>query len=291
MWIFFGLASALLDAGRNLAMKRNLAKQHTHPIIIAWATVFYALPITAGLLLFRPLPEVQSTFWMATGAAVALDVISLFLYTEAVKRADLSLCLPMLAFVPLFLLISSYFINGETPTLVGYFGVSLVMLGAYLLNFDPKASRWYQPLLAIFHNTGTAMMFVVALIWGTTSALHKVAIVASDALFYTGVAGVSIALIFTILAILIDPKALRRSLQPKYAFKLAPIGLMDGLAILAQFIGQGMTLSVFVISLKRTSIIWSAVGGALFFKEKIGRRLFPILLMLAGIVAISFSKV
>jgi len=291
MWFLLGLASALLDASRNLLTKRNLVHQKTHPVVISWATVFYALPITLSLILFRPWPEVVPIFWLATGLAVTLDIVSLFLYVEAVKRTDLSLCLPMLAFVPLFLLGTSYALSGEYPAPLGYVGVGLVMLGVYLLNYDPKRSRLFDPILAIFHNRGTAMMFAVAFIWGTTSALHKVAIEASDALFYTGVAGIMIAAVVTFLALLLDPKGFKDSLRPQNAVRLIPIGLFDGLAVMAQYIGQSLTLSVFIISLKRTSIVWTAVGGAIFFQEDIKKRLVPILIMLAGIVAIAFSKV
>ena len=291
MWLLLGLGSALFDAGKNILAKRSLKEDNTHPFVVAWAWVFYALPITLTIALFSIPSVLPGPFWVAALLAVGLDFVSILMFVKAIKLTDLSLSLPMLALVPLILLVTGYFISEEMPTALGIGGILLVVLGAYFLNFDSHNSNFLAPIIAIFKNRGSALMFGVALIWGVTSALHKEAIEYSNPYFYTGFSGFTLSVLYTPLAFFTDRKSFLASFQRKKFLHIAPIGLLDGISVLLQFIGQSLAFSVFVIALKRTSIMMSSVAGAVLFKEKIKERLLPITVMLIGVLAIAFSKV
>lgn len=291
MWFFLSAGSALFDAAKNIAAKRTLQKDKIHPLVVAWAWVFYALPITGTIALFFIPPSLNSQFWWAALLALFLDFISILMYVKAIEKTDLSLSLPMLAMVPLVLLVTGSVINEELPTPLGIGGVCLVVVGAYFLNFDRHKNHFLDPIWAIFRNRGSALMFCVALIWGLTSALHKVAIAQSNPYFYTGFSGFVLAIFYTPLAYIFDKKNFLKSFQLKKVFHIAPIGLLDGLSVLLQFIAQNMAFSVFVIAMKRTSIMLSSVAGAVFFKEKIKDRIVPIGVMLLGVIAIALSNI
>jgi drug/metabolite transporter (DMT)-like permease len=195
----------------------------------------------------------------------------------------------MLALTPLFLLFSGFLINGEFPTSLGLGGVALIIAGTYLLNFKKNAQSIFEPFQVIFNNSGSVLMLGVAIIWGITGSLHKLAISHSNPYFYTGLGALVLTTLYTPVAWYANREDFKKSLSREYLPQLVPIGLLDGITILAQFIGQSMSLTVLVISLKRTSIIFSSLLSWYFFKEEIGPRLLPICLMVLGVMLIAIS--
>lgn len=286
MWILLGLFSAFSDASKNVLAKHNTKSFDS--LVISWAWVTYSLIILIPIMILKGIPSLDGIFWLALSARTALDVMAIILYVNALKRTDLSLSLPMLALTPLFLLFTGLAINQEFPKPLGLIGVGAIVLGTYLLNFK-KNEKFYQPFLAIYQNKGAFMMFCVAIIWGLTGSLHKLAILHSDPYFYTAFGALVLALIFTPLAIWSNKQDFMRALRPENLPKIVPVGILDGLTVLSQMIGQSIALTVFIISLKRTSIIFSTILGWLLFKEPIKQRVIPICLMVAGVILISLS--
>ncbi|MDP3998096.1 MAG: DMT family transporter [bacterium] len=286
MWIFLGLISAISDASKNVLAKHNTKSFDS--LVISWAWVTYSLIILIPIMFLRGIPSLDRIFWLAFTTRTALDVMAIILYVNALKRTDLSLSLPMLALTPLFLLFTGLAINQEFPKPLGLIGVGAIVLGTYLLNFR-KNEKFYQPFLAIYQNKGAFMMFLVSIIWGITGSLHKLAILHSDPYFYTAFGALVLAVIFTPLAIWSNKQDFMKALRPESLPKIVPVGILDGLTVLTQMIGQSIALTVFIISLKRTSIIFSSILGWLFFKEPIKQRVIPICLMVAGVILISLS--
>lgn len=283
------MGSAFFDAAKNLVTKRSLQKDKVHPLVVAWAWSFYALPITGTIALFHLPSQLSPLFWQVALTSVFFDFVALWLFTKAIEKTDLSLALPMLAFVPLVLLCSGAILSNEVPTPLGLFGVLLIVSGAYLLHLTPKHHRPLDPLRAIVHHRGSLLMLATAVIWGWTAPLHKTAILESNPYFYTGFSGFLIALGYTPLAYLANRRNMLRTFTKKKVLHLAPIGLLDGIAVLLQFMAQQTAYSVFVLAVKRSSIMLTAVGGAVFFGESIRRRLVPIVVMLSGVAAIAIS--
>lgn len=286
MWILLGLFSAFSDASKNVLAKHNV--KSFDPFVVSWAWFFYSLIILLPVLFFRGVPKLDEIFWIAFTARTFLDVLATVLYVNALKHTDLSLSLPMLALTPLFLLLTGLVINQEFPRPLGLIGVGLIVSGTYLLNFKRK-EKFYQPFVAIYQNKGAFMMLCVAIIWGLTGSLHKLAILHSDPYFYTAFGMIALAIAFTPLAILSNKGDFKRALNLKNLPKIVPVGIFEGLTVLSQMIGQSVALSVFIISIKRTSIIFSSLMAWLFFKEPIKNRMIPICLMVAGVILILLS--
>jgi drug/metabolite transporter (DMT)-like permease len=288
MWLLFGLLSASTDAGKNVLAKRSTGTFNS--IVITWAWVAYSLILLLPLMFWGGIPALDQTFWLAFSARVVLDIISLVLYVEALRRSDLSLTLPMLALTPLFLLGSGLLLNNEWPSTLSLAGVLLIVAGTYFLNFKRGMLHALEPLQAIYKNTGALMMLAVAIIWGVTGSLHKLAILHSNPYFYTGLGALVIAVILTPLAWWSSHEDFKKAASKEYLPQLLPIGILDGITVLSQFIGQSITLTVLVISLKRTSIIFSSLMGWALFKEDIRTRIAPICVMVLGVILIALGK-
>lgn len=286
MWLFLGLFSGFTDAVGNVFVKRNT--KTFDPLVVAWALTAYSLVVLIPLMFVKGIPSLDEVFWLAFSLRTVLDVVATILFVKALKYTDLSLSLPLLSLTPLLLLFTGLIINGDFPGPAGVIGVLLITIGTYWLYFN-RRDKFYQPFLAIYQNKGARMMLAVAVLWSITSPLHRVAILHSNAYFYTGFGVLAITVILTPIAIRTDRQAFGLSLNPQNISKLAPAGLITGISVLTQMIGLGIASAVLIQSLKRTSIIFSSIMGGVFFDEPIKKRILPICLAVLGVILISLS--
>lgn len=283
-WVPLALTSALADAFENVAMKHSLT--HFDPLIVSWLRVVYATLLIAPFMFLQGVPTVDQEFWLALLTRTVLDSVAIVLYVRALKLTDISLAVPMVALSPVFLVGLEFLVTGDLPSLVGFLGIMLVALGAYLLNRKPGHSV-FEPIREIFRDKGVFLMFCVAVIWSLTSLLHRIAIEHSNAMFYAGVGQIALLIAMTPVAIWWNRSGVLSALHPRRFVHAAPAGLFEGISFLVQIIAQSMTLASYVIAVKRTSIAISAFFGKVFFKEKIDGRIFPIILLLLGVFCIT----
>lgn len=280
------MTSALANASKNALVKHHTRKTNT--FVITWAWLFYSLLILVPIMLVKGAPVLDSIFWKTLAVLLFLDTVAYLFYVKALKLTDLSLALPMLTLTPFFVLLTGLVINHEFPRPLGILGVMAIVTGAYWLNFKRGASLW-RPFSAIYHDKGVSMMFLVALIWSFTAPLQKLAILHSNPYFFAGFEALCLTIIFTPLAWQANKEDLAVALKVKNIPRFIPIGLFDGIGILCQMIGQSLASTVLIISLKRTSIVFSSILGWLIFGEKIRSRVLPIIVMIVGVVLISIS--
>ncbi len=113
--------------------------------VVAWGWTFFSLPILLIFLIWEGIPSLGPLFWPAVFISGFLLTIATLLYIKAIKVSDLSLAVPMLAFTPLFLLITSFLILGEVPKPLGFIGVILIVVGSYVINFKHKKEGYGEP--------------------------------------------------------------------------------------------------------------------------------------------------
>lgn len=284
-WVSFAATAAITDAAKNVFAKKGL--ENFDPIVIAWITAVYTAIVVAPFMFIRGVPAVDQTFLVVIFARTILDSVAMVLYMYAIKNTDLSLAIPTLALTPVFLIFVEFFVTGDLPSAGGFIGIVLVVFGAYLLNRKTKDGL-LSPFKAIFTNRGVFLMFCVAIIWSFTSVLHRIGIEHSNSFFYAGVGAIALVVALTPIALYWNRAEMIESVTSKSFFRVAPAGILDGIAFLAQMVAQGMTLASYVIAVKRTSILFSAIFGKIFFNEKLAGRILPIFSMLIGIFLIIF---
>jgi len=287
MWFFFGLISALTDALRNVFTKHNTRQDDI--MVVSWTWMASSSLFLLPFFIFRGVPPVDRTFWLTLGVVSVFDLISLTLFVQALKLSDISLTLPMLSFTPLFLLGTGFLINHEFPKPLGLIGVTCIVLGTYLLNFKDRHMRLYEPFMEMYKEKGTLMMLIVSFIWAFMGNLHKIAISHSNPYFYAWIETFVVAVLLTPLAYWSNRSDFRKVLHPNSWLRIIPVGFFDATSILSQMIAQSLSLVVFVISLKRMSIVFSSILGWLFFGEHIKTRIIPTIIMVFGVMLISFS--
>lgn len=287
-WLALALTCALALALADTATKRFLAGYSAAELVMVRFGLTAVL--LAPWLLVAPPAAPAPGFWLWMGAALPLEVLAEVLYVLAIRDSPLALTLPYLAFTPVLTAVTGYLLLSETVSPAGLAGIGLVTLGAYVLNLEharlARPQTWFAPLAAIVRRRGSRYMLGVAVIYGITSVLGKGAMqhlpAASFGAYYFALVGSATLIVFA----LWQPAALRTLARPRAAHLLVA-GLM-GVMILTHFMALALTETAYMIAVKRLSILFGIVLGALFFAERhLARNLFAGALMVGGVALIA----
>ena len=296
--------------------------------------------------------------WVGICSA-ALKIASSLTYQRALQLSPMSLSVPYLAFTPVLLLITSYFLLGEQPSGIGVFGVLVMTCGAYLLNTvgrkeDGKvlekekereelaasqapakggARRATEEPIGVGNGVssafssssdlveglvggvvaggvvpgaanpcmrsifcllpaepGSRLMLVVAIIWSLTSDLDKMGkSAASSFLVFMGVQ--RLCMLIPLNLWLLTKQGVKRSLKTlsTHGGFLILLALLEMFTVAAYLKALDHLYVSYAIAAKRSGILLSVLGGAVFFKEKIWERVPYITVMLFGMTLILLS--
>lgn len=287
MWTIYALLTAVLLATSDALTKRALSSRDEY--FVAWARLLFSLPVLVASLIFIEIPPLNKAFWTATLIALPFETVAIILYTKALKVSPISLTMPFLALTPLFLILVSYFILGEKVSVSGGIGILLIASGSYTLNIHKARQSLLGPVKAVFREKGSMMMIGVALIYSVTSSLGKMGITNSSPFFFGSFYFILLTLLFTPIA-MIKNKG-RLTITRKDIGPLAAIGVTYSLMILFHMLAMSMTNVAYMISVKRTSLLFSIMYGHLLFREeKITEKAVGGIIMFAGFLLIVLSK-
>jgi uncharacterized membrane protein len=197
--------------------------------------------------------------------------------------------MPFLALTPVFLIVMSYLILGEKVSFTGGMGIFLMAVGSYTLNIHKIRQTVFEPVKAIFKEKGSIFMVAVAFIFSITSSLGKVAIEHSSPIFFGSFYFILVTILFTPIALHKNRNSI--SFTRKDILPLSSIGVTYSMMIIFHMIAMSMANVAYMISIKRTSLLFSIFYGYLLFKEeKIAEKTLGGIIMFAGFVLIVFSK-
>jgi drug/metabolite transporter (DMT)-like permease len=287
LWITYALLTAVLLATSDALTKRALASRNEY--FVAWARLFFSLPVLAVSLMCIEIPHLNTTFWTATLIALPFEIVAIILYTKALKVSPISLTMPFLALTPLFIVLVSYFMLGEKVSVSGGIGIFLIASGSYTLNIHKARHSLLEPLKAVFREKGSMMMIGVALIFSVTSSLGKLAITNSSPVFFGSFYFILLTIVFTPIALSKNKGSLK--ITRKDIGPLAAIGITYSIMILCHMLAMSMVNVAYMISVKRTSLLFSILYGHVLFKEeKIAEKAVGGIMMFVGFLLIVLSK-
>jgi drug/metabolite transporter (DMT)-like permease len=281
IWLLYSLLCAFFLSLSDFFTKKYA--HHANDAALAFSRIFFGLPLLWAIVFMEGVPEIDPGILLVFAAALPLEFAATLLYMKSLRVSPLSLTVPFLSFTPAFLLITSPLIMGEVPSWQGMAGVIIIVAGAYILNMGSVKGGLLMPLRMIFREKGSWMMLIVALIYSITSNLGKKGILSSNPSFFA-------ASYFTLLSLVLY-LPLMRSGGIKIVFKkeLLVIGTLSALMISFHMIALKLVYVSYMISVKRSSMLFSIILGALFFKEKdFSKKIAGGMIMLAGIAAIVF---
>ena len=240
------------------------------------------------MLFFAQIPRIEAGFWSVMAVIIPLEILAWTLYIKAIRESQLSLVAPIISFTPVFLVATSFLIIGELPSLSGLAGILLVASGAYILNFKTLRHGIFDPITSIFREKSSLYMLIVAFLFSITSTLSKITVQKSSAVFSSSAYLLAMSMSFFAISFFKS-----RSKMPQlktHAGELAPIGLFYGSMAIFHNMAITLTLVPYMMSIKRTSSIFSVFYGHFWFKEhNMKNRMAGALVMLIGAILIILS--
>lgn len=287
VWLSLSILTAFFESLKDAVSKKSLSDIDEY--IVAWSLPLFSVPFLLPLLLITKIPPIQPQFWTALLGGGALNTIAILLYIKAIKSSDLSLTIPIINFTPLFLLFTSPVMLGEGFTVFDLIGISLIIIGAYVLNFKEKRRGYLAPLRAILTRKGPKLMLGVALLWSISSNFDKIGVQSSSTIFW-------VVALFTFITLSMLPVVLYKSYKNLRQVKnnliaLLPIGLFNAFGVICHMSALNFTSVVHVVSVKRVSSLFSVLFGCFVFGEKgLQERLVGAAIMILGVVLMAWSS-
>jgi drug/metabolite transporter (DMT)-like permease len=296
LWLLFASLTAVFEACKDATGKQSLKSLDEYSVLFGFMTTGVAA-MWPVLMLTGGIPSLNGAFWGALLVGGVLNIVAFTLYVRALKIADLSLTVPLVTLTPLFLLVTSPLIVQEQPTWADGFGVTLLVIGSYVLNLGaPKApedqknsavANALAPLARMVRNPGSRLMLCVAFIWSITSTIDKIGVLNSSPLFW-------VISLFSVIALSMLPLLLlrRQSFRPLLAqWRILTItGLLNATGVTFQMFALPMAPVAQVIAVKRMSALISVLLGHFFFHEKgLRSRLTGAAIMVSGVVIMSLQ--
>lgn len=287
LWFFFASLTALFFSIRDVFNKTQLKEFDEY--ILAWSLTFFTAVGLSPLLFFIETPHIGKNFWIALLVSASLNAFSLTLYIRAIKSYDLSTVVPLTTFTPLFMLITSPLIVGEFPNFIGLIGMVTIVVGSYVLKIKEKEKGYLAPLRAIFTDPASKLVLFLASIWSISNNFDKMGILNSSAIFWA-------ISVYLCISMLLLPVVIFKSIDnlPKFNLswlKLVVYGFLNSIAIGSQMMAVSLTLVAYVISVKRTSALFSVLLGKIILKEQgIKEKLAGSVIMVFGVFLITISR-
>lgn len=282
-WFLWGLGSALGLATSDALVKRFFTD--LSPYGMALLRLCYTVPILTIGWVWTSVPELNRKFFLVVAVALPLEALAGLLYMRALKSAPLSVCAPIMAFTPMFLIVTGWLLLQETLNFWGIAGICGIALGSYLINVQERQQGWLAPWTALWRLPGPRWMLIAAGLYAITSALGKLAVLYSGPTFF----GLFYPTVFSGFMLIGYPWSARPGLQLKRRpFWGLLVGCCMAASILCHFQGISLAPAAYLIAIKRTSLLFSVLYGGLWLGEgQLVARLTGAGCMVAGIILIT----
>jgi len=284
LWLILSLLTALAVASQDAWVKKYFSHLTAYDML-AFPFLF-SLPLFAFTVPFIPVPRLDHTFYWCFLISLPLNFIPFFIYMKAIRVSPLSLTLPYLSFTPAFMIFTGFVFLDEIPNLWGLAGIIVTCIGGYALNLKSGKHSFLDPIKAVFKETGSWLMLIVALIFSFGAVIGKKGIMHSSPLFFTMIF-FAVLSFMTVATLLILGKIRMSTLRDDWEK-----GMVAGVLFFIHCLAHGFAISMvkasYMISVKRLSALIGIIYGRLFFKEKnIAVRFAGACLMLVGAVLIT----
>jgi drug/metabolite transporter (DMT)-like permease len=218
---------------------------------------------------------------------MAMNALANVLFMRSVQLSPLSRTVPFLSLTPVISALAAIPLLGEVPGSMHWAGISLVVVGALVLNSDLSDSWWRS----VSHEKGAPYMIAVAFLWACSTALDKLALGhASPASHAFLLSGGSATILLSWLLSTGKQGELREVVLAPRALLAGLIGFAVAALALQMLALQWLWVAV-VETLKRAfGVFGSVVFGRLFFGEPItSRKVAAVVLMVAGTTLLALS--
>ena len=267
---------------------RKLCLEFLSTTHIVYIILLSQLIIFLFCLYYSNLTINNSSYFIYLGLISLLNIISLYLFLNALKNEEISICIPLLSYSPLFSLLFSKYLLNENLSSYQYFGIFIIFFGSFVM--FTKSLRIKDLLISPFSlikNKGAQKIILVTIIWSLIPVLDKKSLMYID-IFFHGFLQSSMALLFLFFFIKTPNFKDFINFNKKQLYFVIFLITFSFLATLVQFEALKVNLVPILEVFKRaTGILLALFFGYFFFKEQIGlKKVLSIIIILIGLVFI-----
>jgi drug/metabolite transporter (DMT)-like permease len=218
-----------------------------------------------------------------------LNVFATCLQFRAYKYADASLVSPIANLLPIFLMITSFFVLKTLPNVTGFVGIIFVVAGVYYTSVSGR-HQLMHPLRQILKNRGSRAMLGTVMIWSISGVTEKIALRSASPAFLLVFQGL-IMLVLISLYLLLQPrrKRLQRGerVMKKWGWHIVAIAVFATLSVFFQLHALALVDPSYLMTVKRLDVLFTVILAGVFLGEKhIFKRLQGSAVALIGVAII-----
>ncbi|MDR7127860.1 putative membrane protein [Algoriphagus sp. 4150] len=279
--------TAISEALKDIFSKVNLRYVDEYTVALSMHLVISVL--LTPIVLVMGVEEMSVRFFVALISSSFLQLAVILLYMKAIKRAELSVTVPLITLTPLFMLLSSPILIGQFPNLPGIGGILFIVAGTYLLNMEGSKREIFAPFKNLVYNQSSRYMLIVAFLWSITANIDKIGVEETSPVFWAFSKDLLI-LLYLIPIVFIKSKAPLEQLKSRW-LQLLGIGIFRTTSVLTQMFAIQFILVAYVISIKRSSALLIILYSFFFLHERknFKTRLLAIVIISVGLALIALS--
>jgi drug/metabolite transporter (DMT)-like permease len=276
------LFSALMHALWNLLVKRSQDKT----AFIWWMFACASTLMTLALMLVGPFPPASPRV-LGLAAVGALCFMLYHLFSgRAYRGGDLSLIYPLAQTAMFWVPIWGVLLLGEKVSMAGFFGIGLILCGAYSLQL--RALAWSEIVRPFRNLRDPAVLAALAagFIYSIGAVIDKTGVTLYPAFHFT-------YLLVLFMFIFMTLNLMRRRYRGRVAAELRNsriLVLLSGPVIMASFLSfrYGLKLAPmsYAVPVRQFSLLIGVLIGTLLLGEACGRIRFTATLLILGGVAL-----
>lgn len=185
-----GVSYAVLDL-----LRKRLTVSLASDALLFWLAAT-AVPLFLGAAALDGAPwRLESGYWGPGMVSIVVNIAANLAFLKALEVAPLGVTIPLLSLTPVFATLLSIRVLGELPAAADWAGIACVVIGAFILNYDPGdgvsvAAAWRS----LVQSKGSLLMIGTALGWSITPAFDKLAVEASGTYEHGALLNLGVAL-------------------------------------------------------------------------------------------------
>lgn len=285
MWIILSIFSALVLGGKRVYEKHLTGFFGNFSMGFA-VQAFAVIPI--GIMIFC-IPDGLNIgtlswqfWWPLIVIWIGLYPIQIYLLYRATREGEVSVVVPMMAFLPVLNMVTSFFLLHEVPSKLGIGAIVIVVIATYLMLWKKKSEGGFsKPVLLML---GSLCCMAIG------SSLDKVAMQATGSpVFYTFMNNLGASVMFFILMHFYNEHASFGKMK-KMFWPLTILGILQAVSFTAAMYAFTGGPTSYSLAIRSGGYVLAGLWGVWVMKESIThKKIFAICLFALGIVLLAFA--
>ena len=281
-----GALLAFADAG-----KKALTSFFS-PEAIILITMTLAIVINLGFFVITGFPDIQwGEVWLPALLLGALGAVGELLFLYGLRGTDLSLAIPLNAFLPIMAAVIDYLVFRVSPNTLGSIGVGVIILGSYLLSIKlPIRGNLLTPLRSILSDKGCQLILLAILIGAIIFVGQKHGVKHSSPVAFFTLLLVVDWVIFAALVLIKGARVSGTEVSRQTKVLALGTGTLWGIGLTMVAAAYSYTLAAYAsAALQVQTLLAIAIGALLFGEDSFKQRMGAGIVMVVGVIAVCFS--